>query len=373
MFLAVAAFITGICLRARNQYGDYNALVYTQSYDPAELWACIGSTNAHDVWDCVDKWESKLTESYDSGTWTCPGSVLPVQIYFNNLGNFPCRGLISVCSTDSALAANASGLGFQCPGSQLSGIDIEFLNSFCALVGIGQPIVLTAPPFMLSKSQLRSYTRVALGMQLSKLTDSILAASLLDLHGRADDDTYETFGYATLAVLSLQTVFDFTYDAHIPSHPVLDSLGWFGPLLGVSSLPKDLAHLPLEVHSICQDMGVKHRMSNVSLCYERNLQLSYFAYLQEVRKGLYSGTGQTNIHSVCTRTKQKSVWHRIVEWAAVLGGLLSLVFVTVLPKVWNWVLMPSGRCVGLWRDCPVEIGEIERLEGRKLSRSQSVV
>jgi hypothetical protein len=126
--------------------------------------------------------------------------------------------------------------------------------------------------------------------------------------------------------------------------PALDALGWRDPLLVLSKGNTDLLATPtawfrcplnatVEVHTACL---YKQRLGWFSL-YQRY-------YCRPVGK--------------CFRTMRKHSIALVTDTAGVLGGVSSLVFVFLVPGLWNLVIMPCGRKFAGWRDQHVLGGNV---------------
>ena len=412
MVIAFAAFVVGICLQAGNKFGNYNASVYTQNYNPKELWACVDVHHSpytdQRAWECTEAWVVKLTETDNSGSWTCPGSVVPTQTSLRMTQDFPCHDLISNCNTNSTFVERAlttrptfsgsdevqrerdslylgEGEGDSegesiyhaiggCPGHNASPSDVGLLLQFCRRLELGIDIIVTAQSFVMSMAEFKGHIGAALNARLLQIQDSILTGTM-----HSDDSDDPTLTKSNLLLGTLREVLYHAYtneflrspDMHVPA---LDDLEWFLPLVvrkeervfelmhaGGESMQAFASRVPARIRDACH----KYNYFKDLRC-NRQLRMNYYTYLLDVKGALESGV--TEVYNMCSRTKRKSVWHRITDWAAVLGGLISLVFVTILPNTWNWVILPCGRWFGLWKDCP---GVIK--QHRQLRRSQTIL
>jgi len=75
--------------------------------------------------------------------------------------------------------------------------------------------------------------------------------------------------------------------------------------------------------------------------FHPNWNFTYMVFAQKVCKP-----------QQCTRVLQKTPEKRFTEAAGLAGGLIGLVFTTILPKLWSWAIMPIGSWCGVWRPAP---------------------
>ena len=52
---------------------------------------------------------------------------------------------------------------------------------------------------------------------------------------------------------------------------------------------------------------------------------------------------------LCTRLVPKTLLRKTVEGLGLAGGVISIIFATCLPKMWDWIFMKLGITIGIWR------------------------
>jgi hypothetical protein len=355
LLAAVGAFAALVTLRTVDKNANHLSNVTTQSnYSSAltseaaalladgALWQAANTAARQDrKAHITTKWQEMLQQD-----WSCPckNKLGYSSISFDLSTDFPCRRIVQQCHSNATFASmlnayiGSTNLTFMlgrhtCPGAgsadlPVSADDLPAMFQFCDLLGQGPTMTVNVPTTTIDVLSLIQLARDSMNRRLTQFQDVLVAKALqsggpegpdlaLAAHRKALFDSVRALYNGISMAETLQ-------DA--PGVAALEDLGWYSSLMTFTFRAPAANYTVDNEPYLCRQAQARGK----GLCAAQFWYLVYFDYV----------TGVCEPILPCTRVHLKGFWFRVTEWAGLLGGMLSLIFIVILPNLWNWAIAP---------------------------------